>query len=232
MDELIKAHDELLANMPEGASHDKTECPVCNPSVIKEPDERGEVDKTFTQEQLDAAVEAALAPLKTKLQTLEEAAAAEEVDSKVAEAVKAGDEKAAELQDQLDAADLKVSNAEKLLADSLAWIQAVVDEAEQAEKAESVKEARTKILKDETSFSDEKIEERIGEWAKLSDEAFEDRLAEWKELSTGKSSADEGETETAMRVHRKVPAGDKSFWDSLKEVSEQADAQGVKISSL
>lgn len=226
MDELIKAHDDLLANMPEGASHDKTECPVCNPSVIKDPDERGEVD-TFTQEQLDAAVKAALAPLEAKLQTLEEAAAAGEIDALVTAAKAEGDAKASELQDKLDAAELKATNAEQLLADSLAWIQAVVDEGEKAEKAEAVKETRIQILKDQTSFSDEKIAERIDEWAKLSDEAFEERLTEWKELSTAKQV--EGEAETAMRVHRKESAGKTSFWDEFKSVTETADAQGVKI---
>lgn len=229
MDELIKAHDDLLANMPEGASHDKDLCPVCNPTVIKEPDERGEVD-TFTQEQLDAAVKAATAPLEAELTSLKEAATAGEIEAQVALAKAEADEKITELQDKLDAAELKGSNAEQLLADSLAWIQAVVDETAAAEQASAVKEARIETLKAETSFSDEKIAERIDEWAKLSDEAFEERLAEWKELSTAKSA--ESETETAMRVHRKPEAGQKSFWQSLKAVTETADAEGVRISSL
>ena len=86
MDDLIKAHDELLENAPADfdlAKH-KTECPVCNPTVINEPDERGEVDKTFTQEQLDAAVEAALAPIRDELKAFKDAEAAGEVDSKIA----------------------------------------------------------------------------------------------------------------------------------------------------
>lgn len=230
MDELIKAHDDLLATMPEGASHDKTKCPVCNPSVIKEPDERGEVENTFTQEQLDAAVKAAIAPLEAKLKSLEEAEAVGEIDALVSAAKADAEKTVSELQDKLDAAELKATNAEQLLADSLAWIQAVVDEGEKAEKAEAVKESRIKLLKEQTSFSDEKIAERIDEWSKLSDEAFEDRLSEWKELSTAKQN--EGETETAMRVLRKDGAAKTSFWSDLKSVTEKADASGIRISSL
>ena len=234
MDDLIKAHDELLENAPADfdlAKH-KTECPVCNPTVLNEPDARGEVDKTFTQEQLDAAVEAALAPIRDELKAFKDAEAAGEVDSKIAAAKAEAESKLAEVQDKLDAAELKATNAEQLLADSLAWIQAVVDEQDTAEKAEAVKESRIAVLKEKTSFSDEKIAERIGDWAQLSDEAFADRLVEWEELSTAKTGTEDASRETAMRTLRKDAGKNISFIESIRTVTEQAEAAGINLKSL
>ena len=109
MDELRKQHDELLANKPEDMSDGefaaliekhKDTCPFCNEELIAQNDndpEGGDMDKTFTQEELDAAVLAAVAPIQAELQTIKDAAAEGEVETRVAEAKAERDAEVADL---------------------------------------------------------------------------------------------------------------------------------------
>ncbi|RTK94014.1 hypothetical protein EKI60_04640 [Candidatus Saccharibacteria bacterium] len=234
MDKLIEQHDELLENAPEDfdlAEHEKT-CPICNKESINDPDERGDVE-TFSREQLDAAVLAAIAPLEAELKSIKDEASKSDDEARQA----AADEAAAKivaLQSELDAAELKVENAEKLLADSLAWIQAVVDLDAEAARLDELKESRSALVKEQTSFSEEKIAERIDDWAMLSEDEFAARLADWAELSTAKkdSSESDGAETAGIRVVRPGKQAKTSFMDSLKDVTEKASAAGYDFSSL
>lgn len=233
MDEILKAHDELIANMPEGEIHDADDCAVCKLKDVSH--ERGEMDKEYTKAELDEAVKAALAPIQAELDKLKEAQAAGEIDAQVAEVKAQAEKRETELQAELDTVTLRAENAEKLHADSLVWIQAVADEAAEADLAEARKEARIEVLKAETSFSDETIDKRISDWAQLSDEDFDAQLEVFKELSTASKEVVEDadkQVETAMRGTRKEAVKKAGFLTRLNDLNDKVSDSGLSLKSL
>ena len=230
MNELKEKHDALLAEMPEGEVHDEASCPICSTS-IEESHERGEMD-TYTQEQYDA-LEAANASLLAELKDLKDAQVAGEVDAQVAAAKAEADEKVAAIQAELDAQTLKAENAERLLTEIVAFLEAEGAAAEAAALAESRKAERAEILKSETSFSEETIAKRIGDWAMLSDEDFDAQLEVFKELSTAsKESEVTPQAETAMKTVRKDTPAKVDFIGSIVNLETKANASGVNLKSL
>ena len=239
--ETLKAqHDTLLENMPEGETHNEDACPICNP--VFRTQERGEMSESYSQEQLDAAVEAGKAPLlaeldtvKTELEKIKTVLSASEEDARF-EAVRAEyDEKITSMKSELDNFELKASNAEQELANVLAFLEKCVADAALAQAIEARKEARIALIKEHTSFSDEKIAERIDDWASLEDDVFEERLAEWKELSTAKAEgAAAVSPETAMRNVRAVEGSDskESFISKIRNFEAAAAERGRSLKTL
>src|SRR4051794_37605136 len=100
-------HDLLLDRQPDGAEHDKATCPHCVLSASAADDEPGgSMAQTYTEEELRAAVDKAvaeaIAPLNTRLSEFDKANSAAEVEAKIAEATKPLQEQVDELQSKLD----------------------------------------------------------------------------------------------------------------------------------
>lgn len=198
--ELKELHDKWLSEMPEGATHDEVGCPHCNPDITNENSTGGGDMKTYTEEEFTAAVQEAVAPLQAAAE-----AKIAELEAKLQSAADAADEaeekgEIAKVQAELDKAEVRVAEAEKRYNDLVAYLQAEVDAAAEAAAIEARREARRAAIKDSTSLSDEKIEERLDIWVALEDEAFEAHLEVLKDLSSASQPESESTQvrETAM----------------------------------
>ena len=204
MDELQQLHDDLLSIKPEAISDEdfaalldehKENCPFCNENLManKDPEERGDMEKEFTQAELDDAVAAAVAPIQTELEAVQATIAETEVDSRVAEAKAEAETKVAELQEALEAAELRAGNAETELANVLAFLEGEKEAAELAELASAIREDRKAKIEEVANFSPDFIEANLDRWCAEDEDAFTARLEEWKASSVTKST----ETESA-----------------------------------
>jgi chromosome segregation ATPase len=179
---------------------------------------------SFTQEQLDAAVAAAVAPLKEQISTFEAKASNEEVEAKIAELKTESDTKIAELQAKLDSAVLEASEAKKTVEDTTAYLEAVKAEADAAAELASKKETRLTLVRDAANFPDEYIEANADRWASLDDTAFEALVNDWRAIAKreeGQSNAPAAEkllASTAMVASRE-DKGTKSAVSSLFELA-------------
>ena len=222
MDELRKQHDEYIANKPEGMSddefaqiideHKSSDCPFCNENAhIEQPTEGGDME-TFTKDELDAAVAAAVAPVQTELESLKEAAAESEVDSRVAEAKAEAAAAIEDLQGKLDAAVLEAENAKKELEDVHAFLATEAERAELAELAVAIREDRKARIQEVANFPADYLEGNLDRWCAKDEAEFDAWLEDLKLTSAPKEEAevvesdeeDTSDVDTAMKFTRPV----------------------------
>lgn len=207
MDELLKEHDELLSKIPDGVAHDTANCPICNlegePSGANENDdpEGGDMSKTYTEDEFNAAVAAAIEPLQSELDTIKASKTEQEIEARIAEAVATVEAEKAELQKSLDSALVEASESKAALTDLTAFLEAEVQAAEQAAAYDARKTERLAQVKEVASFTDEHLEANADRWTNMSDEDFAAQIADWKEVANA-ASKPAGETVT----EKKIPA--------------------------
>lgn len=216
MDELQQLHDDLLSIKPEAISDEdfaalldehKENCPFCNENLManKDPEERGDMEKEFTQAELDDAVAAAVAPIQTELEAVKATIAETEVDSRVAEAKAEAETKVAELQEALEAAELRAGNAETELANTLAFLEGEKEAAELAELASAIREDRKAKIEEVANFTPEFIEANLDRWCAEDDDSFTARLEEWAASSVAKTpEAESASLNTSIKNVRPV----------------------------
>lgn len=207
MDELRKLHDEAISNKPDSMSDEEhaeiiaehsRNCHFCNDETNDQANdpEGGDMEKTFTQEEVDAEIKAAVAPIQAELDSLKESAAQADVDTRVAAAEEAANVKVADLQEKLEAAVLDASNARAELENVKAYLAAEKEQAELAELAEAIRSSRREMVEQVTSFPKKFIDENIDRWSAESEEDFAARIEEWK-ISSVKSTDESDEDDTA-----------------------------------
>lgn len=193
--ELQAAHDALLANMPSGVSHDAAACPFC--SALEDGDGAdtptgGDIVSTFTQEQLDAAVAEALAPLQAELDNIKAGQEEEAVNARITELETAHAAQVADLQSQLDTATLKADTAEKQYNELVEALEAAANAEVEAAIFAAVREERIAQVKEVASFSEEHIEASADRWAAMDEEHFTASLSDWAAVAAASSSEGEG----------------------------------------
>lgn len=202
-------HDQLLAEQPEGATHDSASCPLCamdanhtGGTTAHDQPEGGSGVSTYSQEQLDAAIAKAVAdatgPLQTRLDELTsqsaEQAQQEAIDAAVAEKVT----EIAELQTKLDAATLEAATEKKAREDLEAFLADEKAKLDAKAEADARKDARIDEIKTaELAFTDEWLEENADRLAAMSDEDWAAQLDSWKVLA----KKDDGEIPTSTSLH-------------------------------
>lgn len=223
MDDLIKEHDDIVNNKPESMSDGaweailekhRADCEICNTEDNKTDNpEGGDMEQTFTKEEVDAVVQEAVAPIQAELDSLKESAAAEEIDVRVAEAKAEAEATVTEMQNKLEDAVLSETNAKAELDNVLAYLASVKEEAEVAEWVTAVRAERESIVKDATNFSDEFIAENLDRWSAESAEDFASRVAEWKASAVKVDSTEDvdesAKLDTAMTNVRKIDVEEK-----------------------
>lgn len=223
-------HDKWLAEKPEGATHDAVGCPHCNPDLSTNSDGGGDM-KTFTEDEYNEGVQAAVANLKSEADT--KIADLESRITALTEAASNAEEQSeiAKVQTELDKAEIRVADAEKRYTDVVAYLQAEADAAAEAVEREEKRDARRSAMKEHTSLSDEKIEERLDLWVAMADEAFEAHLEDLKALSAASredAGANTGSRETAMSNVR----DDKSSKSSASIDVFSARNAGIDIRNI
>jgi multidrug efflux pump subunit AcrA (membrane-fusion protein) len=213
MSTLRALHDRLIAERPDGATHDEESCPFCAGDQGGT-DSMG--DRTFTEAELQAAVELAVAeataPLQARLAELQSDQHQSALERAVAE-VKAETQAAiAELQAKLDAAVLDAAQAKEAKdATEAAWA-AEKQAAQDATELAARKEGRLAAVREVACFPETYLTENGDRFAALPDEEFQARLDEWRAIA-GKEPG--------------VPAN-----TSLKAARDEADVNGSLLGEL
>lgn len=176
-------HDQLIASKPEGANHDSSTCPLCKVAPVTaasavNPSGGGPAvdEKTFTETELKAAVDKAIAeaitPLEAELTTFRQGQMSADVEQKIAEAKAPLETQIADLQSQLDEKVIEAQTASSELASLKTFLDdAAAAEAAQAEVAARV-EARKSEVAEVVEFPEEYITANAERWAGMDDEGF------------------------------------------------------------
>lgn len=240
MDKLKEAHDHLLANMPEGESHDSAACHICNVELVpeKDSDERGEME-TFTKEEVDATVEAAVkaavTPVQAKLDEMIAAQTEGEVAQEVADAKAEAAEAIKAIQADLDAKVVEAAAAAKTLEDTLAFLAELDGEAKAAEAAEATKLVRLEEMAKVVSFPQDHIDKYLDKWVAMSDEDFAAQLETWALIAptpAAESAGAEKITETVLSSVRPEKSSSESSVKSGMQAVAAARRGGVSVKTL
>lgn len=233
---LKEMHDSLLAEMPEGAEHDPSGCPLCAVGEGTEPpadpdEEVTAVAKTYTEDEVRAAVAEAVSDLRAEVDELRAEKATNEGEQALADLREALEGEKTELQTKLDAATLEAENAKKERDDIVAWLDGEAKSAEEKAAIEARRDERIEKVKEAANFPETYIEENADRIAAMSDEEFDARLSEWAALSGTKSAGDdELPRETALRAARegRDDTTRKSAGRELRELRQS----GVDVRNL
>ena len=191
--------------------------------------------KTYTEDEFQAAVADAIAPIQVELDALNAAADADAVESKIAE-IKAGvDDQVAELEKKLDTAVLEAQAATEERDAVVAWLEAEATSAVEAAEIAARRDERLSRVKEVASFPEDRLEANAERWASMDDETFEALLADYAAVSTAKtneegegkgSESDEALVTTAMKASRETETAENSLGADL------AMLRGVDFSTL
>lgn len=143
-------------------------------------------DKTYTEEELKAALAKAVAeavsPLEAKVAELESSQQQSEVDKAIAAVKAEKDAEIADLQKRLDESVIEATAAKEAKeAQDKFWTDAIAEQEEKAAR-EARRETRVAALKEHAGFTDEYLTENVERFLAMTDEEFTARLDEYKTL--------------------------------------------------
>lgn len=223
-DRVQQLHDEALGLQPEGATHDRDSCPLCQsgesetPPVehdrsdaptrnAPEPESMGggnqhhmNTDETMTKETHQAllaqAVDKATAEHRTKVTELTDrlSTTTTELDEAQANVATLTSENE-RLNGELDTAQVQI----KTLGDEKAALAADVAERDERAHLTEVASTRAKQVQNLGLFPAEYVDEQASKWASVSDEDWSDRIEEWKNVK-GEKPSTQTTTETASAM--------------------------------
>jgi hypothetical protein len=198
---LKEYHDLLLNEKPETADHVAEDCPFCNENAnsINHNDYSigGGDMKTYTEDEFTAAVTEAVAPLQAAAETKVAELQSEIEELRTSQARTELEGQIADLQANLDKAEIRVAAAEAKYDELVAYLDAEAAAVEQAALVQARREARREAVKTAAPFADEYIDANLDRWVAMEDDAFEAVIEDWKAVaSTARSEEDEnGEAE-------------------------------------
>lgn len=224
MEELLKEHEEMLASIPNGVAHDTANCTLCNlagePAAANDIDEseRGDMSKTYTEEEFNAAVAAALEPLQAQLDAIKQTETEKDIEARIQAAVESVEAEKAELQNSLDTALVEATEAKDAYTTLTSYLEAEETAAREAQEYAALKEQRLEQVKEVASFSDEHVNANADRWAKMSDEDFDAVISDWKAVAeaaahpvTEKQEENKIPAATAMIASREESQGSDKF---------------------
>ena len=191
----------------------------------------------YTQSELDAAVNAAIAPLQAELSSLKGAEAQSAFEAQI---TTVREEAAAEVQSlkaELDAAILRADVAEQAQTDLVAFLESAQAELELAAAKETLKEERTNALLEQTSLNKDRIASRIEDIASMSDDEFEAYLSDLAAISVKKddeaSEQASAETSTAIRnIREEAASSEAPFLARMNSLVTAAEDSKVSLNGL
>lgn len=179
------------------------------------------MEKTYTQEDLDAAIAKALEPATAELDALKAAADADAQNAKLAELKTAHEAELAELQQKLDEAVVTADTVKSEFDSYKSEIETAAAEKAEAELRESRTEARLEAVKEVANFSDDFIESNTERWVSMSDEDFEISVAGYKAAAEAALAAtSEKEKEVSLTTNLGGERDTSSTTDRMSGVRE------------
>jgi hypothetical protein len=193
---LQEFHDLLLEQQPENASHDAENCPFCTESASEISNNDYSIGggdmKTYTEDEFTAAVTEAVAPLQAAAETKVAELQSEIEELRTSQARTELEGQIADLQANLDKAEIRVAAAEAKYDELVAYLDAEAAAVEQAALVQARREARREAVKTAAPFADEYIDANLDRWVAMEDEAFEAVIEDWKAVaSTARAEEDE-----------------------------------------
>lgn len=166
--------------------------------------------KTFTEDELKAAIDEAVAKataeLQEKVKTFEASVQESEVEGKIEAAKAELQTKVDELQGQLDAAVLEAKTEKDNREAIEAWLAEEATKAEQAKEIAARREDRVAKVKEVADFPEDYLEKNADRFAAMSDEDFEARLEEYREIAEKAGKGGGIPSKTALQAAREDKA--------------------------
>ena len=230
-------HDKLLAEMPDGASHEEADCPFCND--VNSYGGGDTMTKTYTEDELTTAVAAAVAPIKEASE-----AKVAELESELEDlrAAKADEETASEidsLKAELEKAELRANEAEARIKEITDYLAEQAELEEVASYLEAVKAERLEVIKG-FNFAEERVEANLDRWVAMSDDDFAALVEDYTAIvEASKASIESNEeiiedeipSETAMSHTRTEDTASKDTSSAFAAVLGARRA-GIDVSKL
>lgn len=220
-------HDRLLAEKPADAAHDAAVCPLCAIDATDDPT-GGSV--TYTEEDLQAAVEKAVSPLKARINELEQSQQISEVESAKAAVREEMQAQLDDLQTQLDAAVLKAQAAEQEKDGIVAWLEAERDAAEQAQVLAARREERLARVREAANFPEDYLEKNAERFVAMSDEDFEIAVEGWKAIAGSNTGGSTLPEKTGL--HASHESTTRQGGSALKEIIGLRRSGPVDLTTL
>lgn len=195
-------HDELLAEMPEGAQHDADSCSFCSGEAAASdntPDGGGDMSdgKTYTQDELDAAVAEAVAqatsPLAEELADLKAAASEEQTRARIEEVRSEYETKVTAAEEARLAAETQAEAAKAEHTALVTWLEQAKADADAEAELARVAEERLEKIQEVASFNDEFVAANKDRWAAMDEDAFT-AMVETLGASKDEPKGDSGDT--------------------------------------
>lgn len=226
LEDLKAEHDRLLASKPEGLEHDAIECEFCEPELATKTgtatnSAKGGDMSTYTEDELQAAIAAAVKPVQDELASFKASQEAEEVEARIAEAKAEAEEAKAEVEKQLDTVTLERDEAVKAKTELEEYLAEEAKKVEEAAAFAAKRDERVAQVKEVASFSDEHIEASADRWTAMADEDFAGLLEDWKAVAAKKEESGTTTTipaATAMTATRDDGGSAPSVADVRREV--------------
>lgn len=241
LEDLKAEHDTLLANKPEGLEHDAIECEFCEAEQATETgtatnSAKGGDMSTYTEDELQAAIAAAVAPVKEELSSFKASQEAEEVEARIAQAKAEAEEAKAEVEKQLDTVTLERDEAVKAKTELEEYLATEAKKAEEAAEFAAKRDERVAQVKEVASFSDEHIEASADRWTAMADEDFAGLLEDWKVVKASKDDKGGQSTTipaaTAMTATRDGDGAGAADAASVRREVMGLRAQGIDTRTL
>jgi len=172
----------------------------------------------YTEEQVQARVAEAIAPIQAKLDEVVASQDQASNDARIAELVEAHEAAVAELQAEVDAATAAAGSASKAYEDLVAYLTEEQEKADASAAFEVRKTEVAEVIGDR--FSDEYVEANVSRWASLEAEAFEALIADWEAASVASKAAAKAKSATSASAPvTAMTAGAASNDDEAQDVA-------------
>lgn len=182
---------------------------------------------TYSQEQVEAMIAEAVAPLQDELSNYKAKADAEAVEAQIQTAREQFETEVAEIRAQLDAKVLETEAAEAKYNELVAMLEEAAEaEAKAAERAERM-DARLAKIGEVANFPEEYVAANADRWADMSDEAFESLLEDYTAvaMSKGKKKKDDDKKDDEIPDKSALQSGDR-------ETASHNTSKKASLSSL
>lgn len=180
-------HDWLLEHKPEAANHDAMNCSFCVEKASTEENKVAE-DKIFTQEQHEQLLAAA-------------------VESAISEATSKMDAEVLRLNEQVE----ELTKATEGKDEEIDTLKKSIEERDETDRLAKVGAERKDLVKAKAAFTDEQLDARMEQWAKMDEDEF-------------KAYLEDIETVAKASKSDKTP---ESIFEGIRETAAEGDEMAV-----
>lgn len=174
--------------------------------------------KTYSEDEVEALVQKAVADATAELSTKLAGIEAEKTDAEKAEVATQMaelDEKIKELHAKLDTAVLETANANQEKADLVAYLESVNADAERAAEIASLRTERVAKVAEVAAFPQEYLDANTDRWAAMTEQDFEAAVADYAVVAKKDSGTNQIPSGTALTATKEVSTNEGSAFGAI-----------------